>query len=355
MITIRLFGQIEVFRDDTLVAGLSSKQRQILAILALSPGRPVPRDRLADLLWDGSPPASYVGTLDSYVCVVRRALGLAAGRSSALATTTAGFILEPEPGVEVDLYWFNRLARAAESNRSRAALEWAEDALELVTGDLLTEVRYAGWADRAREEFLRTLVELTMRAAQRANGLGEYERAVTMARIAVQHDPVCETGWHQLMLAHWFAGSRTRALAAYAEFRSAMADCLGEEPATVSQELYLTILRSAGDPRRAEPTGTTGSGCVPCWTCCGRSWSSPPGSGCRPWTPSCPRSRPGRWRGSRHERPLVRRGRTSAPARGRRPVPPTRVTMSRSRPAAPEHPSRRGVGASRGSHAGPGR
>ena len=255
VITIQLFGQIEVCRDGTKVAGLSSKQRQILAILALSPGRPVPRDRLADQLWDGSPPASYVGTLDSYVCNVRRALGLAAGRSSALATTTAGFILEPEPGVEVDLYWFHRLARAAEANRSRAALEWAEEALELVTGDLLTEVRYAGWADRAREDFLRTLVELTMRAAQRANGLGEYERAVTLARIAVQHDPVCETGWHQLMLAHWFAGSRTRALAAYAEFRSAMADCLGEEPADVSQQLYLTILRSATDPRRAEPTG----------------------------------------------------------------------------------------------------
>ena len=67
MITIALFGEITVRRDGKLVGGLSAKERQILAILALSAGNPVPRDRLADQLWEGSPPASYVGTLDSYV------------------------------------------------------------------------------------------------------------------------------------------------------------------------------------------------------------------------------------------------------------------------------------------------
>ncbi len=151
MITIQLFGQIDVVLDGSQVRGLSMKQRHILAILALSPGEPVPRDRLADRLWEGSPPSSYVGTLDSYVCVLRRALGLSAGRSSALATTASGFVLEVGSEVEVDLCWFERLARAAEMNRSRPALEWAEEALTVCTGELLVEVPYAEWADRARE------------------------------------------------------------------------------------------------------------------------------------------------------------------------------------------------------------
>ncbi len=244
MITINLFGRIDVIVDGNQVRGLSMKQRQILAILALHPGRPVPRERLADQLWDGSPPASYVGTLDSYMCVLRRELGLAAGRSSALATTASGFVLQLGPDIEVDLHWFDRLARAADTNRSESALQWAEEAISVVSGELLSEVSYAGWADRAREDFARKLVDLTMRAAQRANGLGEFDRAATLARIAVEHDPVCETAWHQLMLAHWFSGSRSRALAAYADFRAAMAEFLGDEPGDSSQQLYLTILRS---------------------------------------------------------------------------------------------------------------
>ena len=42
------------------------KPRQILAILALAAGRPVSKEHLADLLWDGEPPKGYRGTLESY-------------------------------------------------------------------------------------------------------------------------------------------------------------------------------------------------------------------------------------------------------------------------------------------------
>jgi DNA-binding SARP family transcriptional activator len=247
MISIELFGPIRVSCDGQPCTGLSFKQRQILGILALSPGMPVPREQLADQLWEGSPPASYVGTLDSYVCVLRRALGLAAGRSSALATTAAGFVLEFGDDVEIDLNWFYRLARAADARTGRPALEWAEEAVALTNGVLLSEVPYAGWAVRAREEFTRTFVDLSMRGAQRANGLGEYARASTLARAAVARDPVCEDAWRQLMLAHWFSGSRGQALAAYAEFRTAMMDYLGDEPGQESQDLYMTILRAGSE------------------------------------------------------------------------------------------------------------
>lgn len=248
MISIELFGEIRVSRDGEPCSKLQLKQRQILAILALSPGQPVSRERLADQLWDGAPPASYLATLDSYMCVLRRAVRLEAGRSSALATTPAGFVLQADDRVEVDLNWFHLLARAADEGTARPALEWAEEAVSLVNGVLLSEVPYAAWAVRAREGFARTLVGLCTRGAQRANGLGEYERASRLARLAVEHDPVCEEAWRQLMLAHWFAGGRGRALAVYAEYRASMADCLGDEPARESHELYMTILSSASGP-----------------------------------------------------------------------------------------------------------
>ena len=81
------------------------KPRQILAILALAAGRPVSKEHLADLLWDGEPPKGYRGTLESYVCLVRRALRDASGRDDAIVTVTHGYLLDPAV-VTVDLRAF---------------------------------------------------------------------------------------------------------------------------------------------------------------------------------------------------------------------------------------------------------
>jgi DNA-binding SARP family transcriptional activator len=258
MIEISLFGQVCVRADGEVVGGLSGKQRQILAILALDAGSPVSKERLADLLWQGSPPASYIGTLDSYVCVLRRSLGLKAGRSSQLATTEAGFILHTGDDVRVDLAAFRGLAALAEEATNEGVVAAVEDALALLHGDLLSDVPYADWAVRARDSFRREVVELCLSGAQRANALGQTGRAARLARAAIDRDPVCEDAWRQLMLAHWFSGRRGSALAAYGELRAAMSDYLGDEPGRDSQDLYLAILRDTSDSG-AETTVDHGS------------------------------------------------------------------------------------------------
>jgi|tagenome__1003787_1003787.scaffolds.fasta_scaffold20915812_2 DNA-binding SARP family transcriptional activator len=249
MIEIKLFGQTSAVVNGVAIpaSGLSAKQRRILEILALNAGSPVPKERLADLLWEGNPPASYVGTLDSYVCVLRRTLGLGAGRSSLLATTPVGYVLDTGTEVTVDLCEFLRLAHTAAESLGEQALASTEAALDLVRGELLADVLYADWAVRAREVFDRSLVEVCLRGAQRANALGQSGTAERFARLAVERDRVCEDGWRQLMLAHWFSGRRGRALAAYGELRAAIADEVGDEPSNESYQLYLTILRDASE------------------------------------------------------------------------------------------------------------
>jgi DNA-binding SARP family transcriptional activator len=243
MIEISLFGETRVRVDGAPVTGLSGKQRQILAILALAAGSAVSKERLADLLWQGAPPASYVGTLDSYLCLLRRHLGLSAGRGSELATTEAGFRLVPGPGLTVDLARFRDLAQRSELAGGSDVVDFARQALEIASGELISDVPYADWAVRARESLRRESVTLWLRAAQWANARGESAAAERLARAAVASDPVCEDAWRQLMLAHWLCGRRGQALAAYAELRAAMAEQLGDEPGTESRELYLTILR----------------------------------------------------------------------------------------------------------------
>jgi DNA-binding SARP family transcriptional activator len=247
MLEISVLGEVTVRVDGREVTDVRGKPRQVLEILALHAGTPVSKERLADLLWEGTPPASYVSTLDSYVCVLRRQLGLSAGRRSQLATTDAGFRLETGADVQTDLSLFRALARSTEDAGNADVVDRAEQAMALVAGDLVSDVPYAEWAVRARDAFAREVVELCLRAAQRANALGDSDRAQRLARAAVERDAVCEDAWRQLMLAHWFAGQRGAAIAAYGELREAMAECLGDEPGQDSQQLYLTILRDTSE------------------------------------------------------------------------------------------------------------
>jgi DNA-binding SARP family transcriptional activator len=225
MIEVRLFGRTSAVVNgrEVSASSLSVKQRRILEILALNAGSPVSKERLADLLWEGSPPASYVGTLDSYVCVLRRTLGLGAGRSSLLATTPVGYVLATGPELTVDLWQFQALADAAAESVGERAVECSRRAMGLVRGDLLADVLYADWAVRAREVFDRLVVEVCLRSAQRANALGQSETAER------------------------FSGRRGRALAAYGELRAVLAEHVGEEPANETYQLYLTILRDASE------------------------------------------------------------------------------------------------------------
>ena len=259
MISIGVLGPTEVTVDEERVpaALLAGRQRQILQILAMEAGSAVPKDRLADLLWDGTPPASYVGTLESYVCVLRRTLGLASGRKSLLATTAKGYVLDGD-AVRVDLRDFRRLVATSPSASAAETVAATAAALALVRGELLVEEPYAIWAVRAREDFTRVLVTACAHASQLANAIGDFEQAERLARCSVEADPLCEEAWQQLMRVLWLTGRRCDALRAYAELRQSLLDDLGEEPGLQSQQLYLAILRdtpTASSERTTDEVG----------------------------------------------------------------------------------------------------
>lgn len=243
MIEIGLIGNMTVRVDGQLATGMNGKQRQVLAILALQADAPVSKEQLADRLWQGSPPGSYSGSLDSYVCVLRRHLRLPAGRTSRLATTQAGFMLSTGEDLVVDLSQFRQLARSAQDASSAEVVTVAQQALDLGPGELLADMPYADWALEARDAFRHEAVDLAVQGAQRANALGKHGLAERLAVSATQRESLREDAWRQLMLARWFSGRRGSALGAYGEMRDALATCVGVEPGQESQDLFLTILR----------------------------------------------------------------------------------------------------------------
>lgn len=240
MIDIKLFGPTVISGAGSRLVGADlggSKPRQLLEMLALELGTPIAKDLLAERLWDGRPPASYIATVESYVCSLRRRLGLVGGRRGPLATTHHGYLLDPEH-VRVD----------ATTVRALLGGDVAEVALglDMMSGGLLADEPYAPWASEARESFDELLAEACTRAAAAANRRRESALAVRLAREATRRTWCAEPPVRELMIGLDANGERTQALQAYQTLRAGMLDELGLEPGPDTQEVYLSILR--GNP-----------------------------------------------------------------------------------------------------------
>ncbi|HYO41385.1 MAG TPA: BTAD domain-containing putative transcriptional regulator [Nocardioidaceae bacterium] len=245
---VQLFGSTTVvLGDGRVVTDLGGiKPRQVLEMLALSLGTPVSKERLADQLWNGEPPRSYIGTLESYVSLIRRRLGVARGRTSAISTTSAGYVLDPAL-VDVDLDQFRRLVQPTARTAPDSLLARTQQANQLVTGELVASEPYADWAVVERTLFQGEYVQACNRAAASALELDLPEQAVEMARRAIRCDQVSETSWQQLIRALAATGARNEALRAYLDFRRILVAELGTEPGAASRDLYLELLQDDGD------------------------------------------------------------------------------------------------------------
>jgi DNA-binding SARP family transcriptional activator/Tfp pilus assembly protein PilF len=250
-----LLGHLSVRSDDgTEVPVNGVRQRDLLAALLTRAGQVVPAAELAELLWDGAPPASASVTLRSHVKRLRRRLG---AEGSRIVTRSNGYVIEVS-GDELDLLRFPELCRAGIA--AGHAGEWAEAsrlltaALGLWRGAPFADIpsERIGGDERARlEEQRLQALEFRIEADLR---LGRRERLVAeLAALTTEH-PLRERFHAQLMLALYRNGRRADALAAYRRARSALVEELGIEPGPGLRDAHQQVLKG--------PAGPAGRGAV---------------------------------------------------------------------------------------------
>ena len=70
-----VLGPLSVRADGKELAIKGAKPRALLCLLLVHANRVVSADRLIEDPWDGNPPESAAGTLQSHISTVRRVLG----------------------------------------------------------------------------------------------------------------------------------------------------------------------------------------------------------------------------------------------------------------------------------------
>jgi YVTN family beta-propeller protein len=231
-VDVRLLGPLEVRLGNGPVELGPRKQRAILAMLALEPGRTVSADRLAEGLWGDELPPSAAKMVQNYVSHLRRALD---GDGVRIVTHGRGYELQLSER-DVDAVRFERLVC---ESRPR-------DALELWHGNPLADLTDEPFA--ATE--IRRLEELRVRAEECAIdadlAAGRHAEVVGELDALVAAYPLREHLHALRMLALYRSGRQSEALEAYREARHALVDEIGVEPGAELQRLHDAIL--AHDP-----------------------------------------------------------------------------------------------------------
>jgi DNA-binding SARP family transcriptional activator len=234
---------IDLRRQLVLTDFQGVKPRQVLYLLALNGGRPLPKERLADLLWDGHVPQSWCSTLEGYVSLLRRSLqdGVSA-RDSAVQTRNGGYVLAPGL-VDVDIERFAELTGQAAAQPPRLARESLRAALGLVRGVILEGERCRSWVLDARSQWLLRIQQTAIEAGRLSMLLDDPASAVEFGKYACELDPLAEDAWALVIEGYWRSDRRTDALRSYSRLRALLDRELGIGPRQRLQRIYVEMLR----------------------------------------------------------------------------------------------------------------
>ena len=120
----RLLGPLEVAIGNRVLGPRDlggRKPKQVLEILLVHHGQPVPKDRIADLLWGERLPHDPMRTLEAYVSTLRARLAPAVGDPrTVLRSESRAYRLSTEQ-VDTDLRRFDDLVFRAAAARSVTA------------------------------------------------------------------------------------------------------------------------------------------------------------------------------------------------------------------------------------------
>lgn len=213
-VDISLLGGFAVVVDGRAVAAHAWTRRSaatLVKVLALRPGRQLPREQLVDLLWPDLLLERAAPRLHKAAHYARAAVGV----PSAVVLSGDVVSLLPDAEVTVDV---ERFDRAAGDSSSVSA------AIDLYRGDLLPEDLYEPWADAERERLRVCYLELLRSAGRWAD--------------LVAAEPLDEEAHLRLVQQHVEGGNRGQALRQLEAMARTWRDELGAEPGPAARALH---------------------------------------------------------------------------------------------------------------------
>lgn len=236
-------GPLALLTDDGEIDLGGSRQRIVVAVLALNANRVTGVDHLIDAVWSTDPPNTARAQVQ--ICISRlRKVFTDAGDSATIRTRDPGYLLEIPVG-ELDTAQFAALTRTArahtEAGRKSEAVAALRNALALWQGPALAGLRsdlVRRGAALLEDSRLAAIIERVGLDLE----LGRHEEIVGELTALVEEYPLRERFHEQLVLALYRSSRQAEALEACRRVREILVEELGIDPGERLQQLERAIL-----------------------------------------------------------------------------------------------------------------
>ncbi|MGW1728322.1 BTAD domain-containing putative transcriptional regulator [Streptomyces sp. NPDC002306] len=267
-LSFKVLGPLAVSAGEESVALGGGRQRTILALLALTPGRVVPVDTMVDAVWNSNPPPTARTQVAICVAALRKLFKSAGVSDDVIVTAHPGYVLNTE-GHRFDSADFTHLVEQAEQavaeGRLTDAAQLHGQAQRLWRGPAFAGVGAQPIEDEAarlEEHRLNAYDDLTLVHLE----LGRHQELIPELAAMVREHPLRERTRHHLMLAQYRSGRRADAMETYRDARDQFIEELGIDPGPDLNELHDAILRDDPSLASAPPAARrpAAAPAVPC-------------------------------------------------------------------------------------------
>lgn len=236
-LSVRLFG--------TLFAGLeggscmewrTSKEKELLAYLALNGDSRMHRDQIIEDLWpdvEYMKAKIYLHTCVSWLRKNVKQLGL----DGIIKYQKEQYFLEPER-IDVDVLAFKSMVQKVKKP-GKAAVGELEQAMSLYQGLLLEDEDFV-WAGQESEQLDKLANQARLLLGETYLGLGLYRKAVEKAQQTVEFSPYSEEAYRLMMKGYQRLGRNDQVLQAYTALTHKLSELM-IKPSEMTSALFKDI------------------------------------------------------------------------------------------------------------------
>jgi DNA-binding SARP family transcriptional activator/DNA-binding XRE family transcriptional regulator len=245
-VEVELLGPILVRHNGQARGVASRKQRSLLALLAVQPGRAVTREEIIDVLWGDQPPRSARNLVHIYIGQLRRLLGSEPGAPT-VERSGGGYRLVIDRD-QIDVTRFDDLVAAARislrNDDIQASHALFEAALARWTGPVAADAE--GRLQQHPAAVARTArrTAAALEWADVALRSGHGDRVAPHLRALAHEQPLHEGVHARLMLILAGLPERAAALRVFTELRDRLGRELGVQPGEEVRAAHARVLRN---------------------------------------------------------------------------------------------------------------
>jgi DNA-binding SARP family transcriptional activator len=238
LLEIQLLGSFLLkWENQEVRETLSPRAQILLAYILIHRHTPLSRRQIAFHFWPDSPEKQAFANLRNLLSHVRRTLPyldryLFVDRHSLQWLSSLPFFLDVDE--------FEKAASQGEF----------ETAVSLYKGELLPDC-YDDWIQPKRESLREDFSNLLEKLIMDLEATRNYERAIRYAYVSLNHDPLKESTYRQLMRLHALLGRRAQAAGIYQQCELILKTELGVETSSETRKVYRQIINT---PQKERPS-----------------------------------------------------------------------------------------------------